>query len=1069
MRTRALLLHLLSLAALAGLLPALVPYDLRIDGLVDPLGVDSDRTFLSWKLRSGPRGDHQTAWQVLVATSAEKLEKDVGDIWDTGRREGNDQIAVRYRGAAMESARQAFWKVRVWNAEGEAGPWSTPATWTMGLVRQADWTADWIAHPAWLEQDRPHLGYRSLPAERVDTPKWIQLDLGAVHEITEVRLHGLRHTVAERLGMPQEYLLEVALKEDFSDAVPIADTRGDPVNPWRARHTHEAAGVEGRFLRLTVPVLRELNGEICLALSQIEVRAGDRNVAPGAKVTASDSLEEGPWSAAALVDGKGLPGAFPIATETVLMRREFEVGDGLKRALVFATGLGQYVLELNGERVGDVAISPGWTDAAETVLYDTFDVTARVRAGDSNALGLELAGGMYNVPEPDGRYTKFVGRFRPLKARLQLRLEYTDGSVQWVETDEAWSARAGPTVYSHVFGGEVHDARRDPGAWSEPGYDEAEWVAVAVAPAPGGWMRGTSHAAPPVRPVETLSPVAVNDLRDGVTVYDLGQNASLMVRLEAAGPRGSMVRIVPAELLHPDGSVDPGSTGRGFDSWDYILAGEGGGEHWQSRFFYHGARYLQVECLPPAEGGPRPEVRRIEGLVTHADAPPAGTFACSSELWTRTREIIRWAQRSNLMSVLTDCPHRERLGWLEQYHLNGPALRYEFDLRALYRKTFQDMVDAQTEAGLIPNIAPEFIVFGEGFRDSPEWGAAIILAAWQQYVFTRDETPLFFAYNAMQAYIEYLAGRATGHILDHGLGDWYDLGPNPPGYGQLTPRALTATATYFEACRTLGEIAAMRGRQGEATAYRERAERIREAFNARFFDRANGHYASNSQTANAMPLALGMVPEGREVEVLAALVAAIEREDDAVTAGDVGHRYVLRALAEGGRSDLVFRMHHRTDRPGYGWQVERGKTSLTEAWDGGSSQNHFMLGHINEWFYRDLVGIAPDPAAPGFEHFYLRPQPVGDLTWAEASYEAAVGPIRVRWEREGGTFHFLASVPPNARATVVLPADANARLSEGGRPLDGLPGIRSVRREDATAILEIGSGDYAFTVHSFPR
>lgn len=1037
-------------------------HDLRVDGMVDPLGVDSSRTYLSWKLESEDRGARQTAWEVLAASSAEKLAAGEGDLWSTGRREGDRQVQIRYRGNGPESAQQIFWKVRVWNEDGEVSDWSEPATWTAGLLSQDDWKAQWLASPDWLEFARPHLGYRSLPADDIHTEKWIQLDLGQVYEIDDIRLHGLMHSVTERLGLPMKYVVELATKSDFSDAVVVADTRDEPVNMWRGRHNIEVDGVDARYFRLTAPELRNANGEIALAFSQIEILSDNENVALGTEVTATDSLEQGPWAASAVVDGMGLPGSVPIATETVLLRDEFAVKPELKRALVFVSGQGQYHMAINGKDLLKGVISPGWTDTEETVLYDTFDVTELLNPG-INAVGISLAGGMYNVPDPQGRYTKFISRYQPLKAIFQLRLEYADGSVETIVSDDSWRTRSGATTYSHIYGGEVYDARLVPTGWTEPGFEADDaWQSAVVTEGPGGFLRGASHAAPPVRTIETLKPVNVDELEPGVTVYDLGQNASLMIRLRVRGPAGSMIRIEPSELLNDDGSIDPGSTRRGLASWDYVLAGKGETEEWQARFFYHGARYLQVTATPAEGGDELPVVEAIEGLITHSSSEPVGEFACSSELWTQTRQLIRWSQRSNMVSVLTDCPHRERLGWLEQYHLNGPSLRYEFDLGRLFHKAFGDMADAQTPEGLVPGIAPEYVVFPNDFRDSTAWGSAIFLAAWQQYLFSGDDRAFQEQYNAMQDYFAYLSSQATNYIIDDGLGDWYDLGPNHPGYAQLTPIGLTATAIYYRDAMVLAEVAAHRTRWGEAAAYAERAEHIRRAFNEAFFNEETGSYATGSQTANAMPYVLGMVPEGREDEVFAALVKALEANDYGVTAGDVGHRYLLRALAKGGRPDLVYAMHHRTDRPGYGWQIVHGKTSLTEAWDGGSSQNHFMLGHIMEWFYRHLVGIAPDPEQPGFKNIIIKPQPVRELEWAEASYESVRGPISVRWERENDRFDLRVSVPANATATVFVPATDVDEVSERGRPIADRENITFLRQEDGHAVFSVASGDYHF-------
>ncbi len=1045
---------------------SITPVNLRCDGIVDPVGIDSAPPRLSWKLLGEGRALKQTAYRILVATSPELLARERGDVWDSGRVSGDEQLHIAYAGRPLASAERVFWTVKVWDQDGVPSSWSEPATWTMGLLEPAAWEdAAWIGSAAWLAEDRPHLGYKSEDASDVNTPKWIQLDLGRAHAIDEIKLHALRHTVAERLGFPRQFLVEVSNDAAFTRPVVIADTRGQPANTWLTRQILPAGGAIGRYARVSVPQLRELNGVICLAFNQIEVLSGGRNVAIGATVTAGDSVESGMWSASAVVDGRGVPGNNPLKTETVLLRRAFTAPAGLARATAFVCGLGQYTMEINGERVGDAVLSPGWTDTTKTCLYDSFDVTGRIRAG-ANAVGLALAGGMHNVPDAGGRYTKFVSRFRPLRAIARIRLEFEDGSVKTIVTDEAWKTRSGPITYSHVYGGEDYDARLDPAGWTEPGFDDSDWMGAVVVGAPGGVLRGASHAAPELRMFDELKPVGETRLRPGVTVYDLGQNASLVIRLAARGPAGSRVRILPAELINEDGSVDRASVGGNIPAWwQLTLAGNGKLDTWTPDFFYHGARYLQVETMPAEEGGELPVVESIAGLVTHSSAAPAGTFHTSDALFDRTRALIRWAQRSNLVSVMTDCPHRERLGWLEQYHLNGPSLRYEFDLARLYMKTFGDMADAQTEGGLVPSIAPEYIVFEGGFRDSPEWGSALILAAWQQYLFTGDDAVFRRHYDAMVRYCGHLERMATDHILDHGLGDWHDLGPTAPGVSQLTPIAVTATATYYEDLRVMTTIARRLGRASDAEDFERRAAAVREAFNRRFFDAETGSYAAGSQTANAMASVLGLPPDGRENDVLEAIVADIRSRGNALTSGDVGHRYLLLALARGGRSDVIFDMHHEVDRPGYGYQLARGATSLTEAWNARrhASQNHFMLGHIMEWFYQNLAGIGIDPAAPGFENVIVEPQPVGDIEWVEAKHESPRGPIRVRWERDGARFRLEVSIPPNASATIRLPAEAGSEIA-----IPALPGraaseaTRIVAGAGGRAVFDIPSGSYVF-------
>jgi alpha-L-rhamnosidase len=1033
---------------------------LRCEQDVDPLGVDVPRPQLSWTLQSLERDQVQTAYEVLVASTPTLLAQERGDLWNSGMVTSDETLGIPYLGRALESAQQAFWKVRVWDQRGHPTAWSPVATWTMGMFAAADWHAQWITDPALLQWQRPLLGYHSEETGDPNTTKWVQLDLGGVRAIDVVRLDALRHDVIEGLGFPRRFKVEASDDPTFRQSVAIADfTQEDYPNQWVTRITLPAHNVAARYVRLTTIRLRVEESRTCLALSQIEVISGGTNVAVGAVVTASDSLEQPPWSAQALTDGLGVPDANSRANATLLLRREFTVHPSLRRALVYVCGLGQYALTFNGVRADNNVLSPGWTDYARTCLYDTIDVTALLHPG-TNAVGLCLAGGMYNVQE--GRYVKFVTSYRPLTAIGELRLEYADGTVETEETDNQWRVAPGPITFANVYGGEDYDARREPHGWDSPGFDDRLWSQAVKCVGPGGTLRGHSFAAPPVRTYEVFKPIQVTELRPGVEVYDFGQNAAMMLRLKVHGPAGAVVRIIPAELIAKDGFVDPHSGG-GTAWWQYTLAG-GDAESWAPDFFYHGCRYLQVECTAPAGMEP-PVVDSLEGVVVQAAVSPAGQFTCSNELFNRIHTLVRWAQRSNMMSVMTDCPHRERLGWLEENHLNGPALRYGFNLGRLQAKTVHDMLDSQLDNGLVPATAPEYVIFTEIFRDSPEWGSACVLVPWQQYEWTGEVELLRRSYDMMKRYVAYLGSRAVNHIVSHGMGDWYDIGPNPPGFAQLTPVALTATAFYYYDTWILAQVADLLGNKADTQQYRKLGGEIRTAFNQAFFDPAAELYATGSQCANAMPLVMGLVEPEHRAAVLAALVKDVRIRGNALTTGDIGYRYLLRALADGGRSDVIFDMNNQSDKPGYGYQLKQGATSLTEAWNArrDSSQNHFMLGEINEWFYHDLAGIREDPAGPGFKKIIIRPAVVGDLTWVEAVYNSVRGRITSTWKRDGGRLTLNVTIPPNTKAMVYVPAKDAFSVTEGGRTAARSSGVRFVRMDGDVAVFAVASGSYMFS------
>jgi alpha-L-rhamnosidase len=756
----------------------------------------------------------------------------------------------------------------------------------------------------------------------------------------------------------------------------------------------------------------------------------------------------------------------------IVMRHEFAVKSGLKRATIFICGLGQYELSANGTKVGDDVLAPGWSMYNKTCLYETRDLTPYLQEG-KNALGVALGSGMYNVFGPPDRFTKFKHSFGPLKAIAQIQLEYADGSSETVGTDSSWRTTGGPTTFSHVYAGEEYDARLAQAGWDAPRFEDSKWAAATETQGPGGQLRDISCSAPSIRTFEVFKQVGVKKLTPTTQIYDMGQNAAIMPNIKVKGPAGSAIRIVPAELIKPDGSPERSSFGSTAKTryWQYTLAGTGQSENWFPKFFYHGARYLEVDAIPAPGSDELPTLESIESVVVQSSSAPIGQFSCSSDLFNRIHTLVRWAQRSNMMSVMTDCPHREKLGWLEEDHLNGPSLRYEFDLAALFTKVMNDITDSQLRSGLVPTIAPEYTVFGSGedrnnFGDSPEWGSAAIQIPWQEYEFNNDLELLRRNYNVMKGYVDFLHGKSKNDIVSYGLGDWYDIGPKRPGISQLTPNSLTATAIYYSDIQALTKTAKLLGKTEDAQQYEALGTRVRDAFNREFYHPETHQYATGSQCSNSMALVIGLCDQQNRQAVLDNVVKDVRDHGNALTAGDVGYRYLLRALADGGRSDVIFDINNQSDKPGYGMQLKRGATSLTEGWDAlrTSSQNHFMLGQIVEWMYHDLAGIQCDPAGPGFRKIIIQPAIVGDLTWVKAGYDSINGKIESVWRKEGGALKLDVTIPVNTTATVYIPAKSVASIMESGHPLDQTKGVNVLKSDEKTVQIQVGSGQYHFVV-----
>ncbi|MGH9163044.1 MAG: family 78 glycoside hydrolase catalytic domain, partial [Vicinamibacteraceae bacterium] len=755
----------------------------------------------------------------------------------------------------------------------------------------------------------------------------------------------------------------------------------------------------------------------------------------------------------------------PVAVKRAIVpyfRRTFRTSKPVRQALVFVSGLGQYELSLNGRKVGDDFLTPAWTNYAKRVAYNTYDVTAHVVPGE-NVIGAIVGTGFFYVNRE--RYRKLVVAQGYPMLRLKLMLRFADGSVQEIVTDEAWKTAPSPIVFSSIYGGEDYDARREATGWDARGLDDSAWRGAVRVAGPSGVMHAQREH--PLRVMARFPVQRVISVGRNRFVVDFGQNASGIVRLVVQGPRGAEVKITPAELLDERGLPDQRASGAPY-SFGYTLRGAGK-EVWTPRFTYYGFRYALVEgAVPPGgrAGEHEAQVLSLGLLHTRNGAPDAGTVETSSRLFNRIFALIRWAIRSNLASVPTDCPHREKLGWLEQAYLLGGAINYNVDVWRLFNKTVDDMMEAQLPNGLVPDIAPEYVEFEEGFRDSPEWGSASVLIPWHLYRWYGDTEALARAYDMMTRYVAFLGGKANGHILSHGLGDWFDLGPKPPGPAQLTPLALTATATYYRDVRVLSHVAAILGKGGDARRYRRLADEIRVAFNRRFFDARSGRYATGSQTSYAMPLYLDLVDERHRPAVVRNLLGSIVEGGKALTAGDIGFHYVVKTLEAEGASQLLFDMNSRDDVPGYGFQLKQGATALTESWQAFRyvSNNHMMLGHLMEWFYTGLAGLRQAPDAPGFRRLVIAPQMVDGIDYVKASYVSVQGKIGVSWRRSGSRIRLRVTVPGNTRASVEIPVERGQRVTEGGMPLDRASGVEVVRRDAAGVVARVGSGSYEFLV-----
>jgi len=743
--------------------------------------------------------------------------------------------------------------------------------------------------------------------------------------------------------------------------------------------------------------------------------------------------------------------------ELPIFRKTFTPGDKpIRRALALVCGLGQFELSINGAKVGDHFLDPAWTNYRKTCLYVPFDVTNCLRPGQ-NVLGVMLGNGMYNVAGE--RYTKFKGSFGSPKLILEMRVEYQDGTSDTIITDESWRVASSPITFSCIYGGEDYDARLEQPGWQMPGFDDSTWNTPHVVEGPGGVLR--AQDSPPIRVAETLRAPSFHRKDPGEYFVDLGQNLSARPYLKVKGEAGAKVTVRVGEL--PD-KPWPGH------SYTYTLKGDGE-EMFRPRFTYFGFQYLFISGADRPRDVKKPNEKPVlldagADFVT-SSAPIVGSFHCDNELFNDIEAMINRSVRSNLQSVLTDCPHREKLGWLEVSHLMGPSIAYHFDVSGLYAKICRDTTESQLENGLVPDIAPEYTRFEGGFFESAEWGSACVQLPWMLYRWYGDEAILERQFDTVSRYTRYLAStRNVQGLAKGGLGDWYDWTPEKghAGGAQLTPAELTATCMLYDNARILSEIGRILGRTVEEKEFGDLAGKVRDDFVKAYYDPAKKSVSTGSQSALACGLFFDFMPQEDRGAILENLVRAVEAMQYRPTTGEVCFRYMVRALADAGRSDVVYRIVDRTDPPGYGCMLRKfGLKTLSEQWDRpGSSLNHCMFGHIQEWFQGFVLGIRQADDSVGFERLYIAPTPVGNLKEAEGYYDSPRGRIAVHWRRKADAFELDLTIPGNTTAEVILPVAAGARITESRRPVQEAPGVIGVKEIDGKPVVTVGSGRYRF-------
>lgn len=734
-----------------------------------------------------------------------------------------------------------------------------------------------------------------------------------------------------------------------------------------------------------------------------------------------------------------------------LFRRSFNVDRAVTRARLYATARGVYEPRLNGGRVGDQVLAPGWTDYNRRIQVQAFDVTAGITFGE-NVLAAEVGTGWYAGYVGWKHSCRHYGTVPQLL--MQLHLDYVDGSSEVVATDAGWTASTGTVRYSDLLMGEYRDARLEQPGWDAPGFEAGDWMGVRTSNINAVPL--VSDCSPPVRALEAIEPASITETAPGIWIVDLGQNIAGWARLTASGAAGTRVTLRFAEILNPDGSLYVANL-RGARATDtYIMRGEGE-EVFEPRFTWHGFRYIEVTGYPGAL-----DTSSIAGRFVGSDTTLAGTFECSDPLVNQLQRNIVWGQRGNFLSIPTDCPQRdERLGWLGDAQVFIGTAVGNMDVASFFTKWMRDVADAQSLDGVFPDVAPRAVDPDGG---APAWADCGVIVPWTIWKTYGDTGIIDAHWNALERWMRWLQRENPDHLWrhdrGHDFGDWLSIGAE-------TPKELIGTAYWAYDARLMAEMAHATGRETDAQRYRNLFEAVAAAFRNAYL-RDGGTIEGGTQTAYCLALHFGLLEAHQRARAAELLVADIAARSGHLSTGFVGVSYLCHVLTDHGYPEVAYQLLHNETFPSWKYSILHGATTIWERWDGWTedrgfqdpgmnSFNHYSLGSVGEWLRKSVAGIDVVPGTVGFQQIRIQPVLDASLAWAEGTYDSMAGPIRARWERHRDTVRLSVTIPANTEAEIVMPIGTKGEVREGDMAVT--TGISNGYARIAT-----GSGSYEFTV-----
>ncbi|NOY60740.1 MAG: family 78 glycoside hydrolase catalytic domain [Calditrichaeota bacterium] len=1033
------------------------PLHLQCEYQSNPLGIDTMQPRFSWIVNDSRRGAVQSAYQILVAGDENKLKNDKGDVWDSKKVDSDQSALVPFSGSVLKSRQKYFWKVRTWDADGKASPWSETVWWEMGLLNPDDWHAKWIGKT----EKKPEIKTWSWGS-------WIW--------------HPTIHTVNKLLYFRKRFALpnvreiqkaEIKVTADNAFTAWLNGKKLGKGDTWKQFYDFDAKPELRNGDNLIAVSAMNTAGKVCGLIFSLKLIFADGSV----DVINSDKSwlvtpeEQKGWTQLDFNDSKwgkvkvvekfggtnwGRLGEPFQAPRSKMVRNEFQISKKIRRARVYVTGLGSYIFYVNGNRVGEDFFTPGWTDYPKKVQYQVYNVTDMLK-NDKNAVGAIL-GNMWWSGGLGWRGNR-VYSDGPLRLFAQLVVDYSDGTSETFATDESWKVHDSPITENSIYNGESYDARLEMPGWDQPGFDDGNWQPVEIVNQEP--VKLVAQQGPTIQVTQEIKPVKVTKNDSGKYIFDMGQNMVGMAQLKVSGKAGTTVTMRFAELLKKDGNIYTENLRSAKATDKYILKGDNE-ELFQPHFTYHGFRYVEMTGFPG-----EPTTGALTGLVVHSAAPVIGHFACSNELINTFYKNITWGQRGNMESVPTDCPQRdERLGWMGDAQMFAPTACYNRNMARFFSKWERDIIDSQDEDGAVHDVNPVIVVSGPG---KPAWADAVIIIPWIVYQYYGDKRIIERNYDGMAAWVEYMRRHSKNDLYEvEGYGDWIAV--------EKSPSKPIGSAYFYYSTSLLARMAKIIGREEDAQKYEQLAQKIAAAYNRKHLDEKKLEYEGGTQTMNLLPLAFGITPKNDQAAVIKSVVIDVLKHNTHLTTGFLGTGYILPMLSDYGYHDLAYKLATQTTYPSWGYMVEKGATTVWELWNSDTqgpsmnSRNHFALGSVGEWYYGYLAGIRPDPDVPGFKHTIIHPMPAGDLTWAEASLQTSYGMLKTRWDKDGESLTLKVTIPANTSALVYVPTLGKEKpaVTENGQAIvengASVQGVKFVRSEKENVVLQVGAGEYEFIV-----